>query len=43
MLRMKRAVKEHYGLDAHPENLFLGDATDEEIAMWQELTAGSDH
>jgi UDP-N-acetylmuramate dehydrogenase len=43
MLRMKRAVHEHYGLDAHPENLFLGDATDEEIAMWQELTAGSDH
>jgi UDP-N-acetylenolpyruvoylglucosamine reductase len=43
MLRMKRAVKEHYGLDAHPENLFLGDATPEEIEMWQELTAGSDH
>nr|AIA16614.1 Mur ligase family, glutamate ligase domain protein [uncultured bacterium] len=39
MLRMKRAVKEHYGLDAHPENLFLGDASEEEIALWQELTA----
>lgn len=37
MLRMKRAVKEHYGLDAHPENLFLGDATDEEITLWHEL------
>jgi UDP-N-acetylmuramate dehydrogenase len=43
MLRMKRAVKEHYGLDAHPENLFLGDATAEETEMWQELTEGSTH
>ena len=40
MLRMKRAIHERYGLDAHPENLLLGDATDEELAMWQELTAG---
>jgi UDP-N-acetylmuramate dehydrogenase len=38
MLRMKRAIRERYGLDAHPENLFLGDATDEEKALWQELT-----
>ena len=38
MLRMKRAIHEHYGLDAHPENLFLGDSTEEEIALWRELT-----
>lgn len=40
MLRMKRAVHEKYGLETHPENLFLGDATDEEQAMWEELTNG---
>lgn len=40
MLRMKRAIHERYGLDAHPENLFLGEATEEEQALWQELTAG---
>lgn len=40
MLRMKRAIHERYGLDAHPENLLLGDATDEEIALWRELNAG---
>lgn len=39
MLRMKRAIKEKYGFDAHPENLFLGDATEEELALWQELIA----
>lgn len=39
MLRMKRAIYERYGLDAHPENLFLGEATEEEQALWQELTA----
>lgn len=43
MLRMKQAVKEKYGLDTHPENLFLGEATDEEQALWQELTDGSSH
>jgi UDP-N-acetylmuramate dehydrogenase len=37
MLRMKRAIQEKYGLDVHPENLFLGDATDEERVLWQEL------
>jgi UDP-N-acetylmuramate dehydrogenase len=37
MLRMKRAVRERYDLDAHPENLFLGEATEEEQALWQEL------
>jgi hypothetical protein len=25
-------------LEAHPENRFLGDATSEEIALWEELT-----
>lgn len=43
MLRMKQAVKERYGLDAHPENLFLGDATPEERDIWQALTEGSTH
>ncbi|HEY9746281.1 MAG TPA: UDP-N-acetylmuramate dehydrogenase [Oculatellaceae cyanobacterium] len=43
MLRMKRAVKDRYGLDVYPENLFLGDATPEEAEMWQELTAGASH
>ncbi len=43
MLRMKRAIREKYELDAHPENLFLGDATDEEKALWQELTRGISH
>jgi UDP-N-acetylmuramate dehydrogenase len=40
MLRMKQAMKDHYGVDAHPENLFLGDATDEEKMLWQALTQG---
>jgi UDP-N-acetylmuramate dehydrogenase len=43
MQRMKRAIHETYGLDAHPENLFLGDATGEEQAIWQELTHGVSH
>ncbi len=38
MLRMKREVKARYNLDTHPENLFLGDATEEENKLWQELT-----
>lgn len=38
MLRMKRAIKENYGLEVHPENRFLGDASEEEIAIWEELT-----
>jgi len=43
MLRMKHAIKEAYGLDTHPENLFLGEANPEEQALWQELTAGASH
>jgi len=43
MLRMKKAIKEKYGLDTHPENLFLGEATEEEQVLWQELTEGSSH
>lgn len=43
MLRMKHAVKERYGLDTHPENLFLGDATVDEKALWAELTEGASH
>lgn len=38
MLRMKNAIKAEYGYNAHPENLFLGDATDEEKIYWTELT-----
>lgn len=38
MFRMKQAVQERYGLEAHPENLFLGDASEEEQAIWQALT-----
>lgn len=38
MVRMKETVKKTYGLDMHPENLLLGDATDEELALWQVLT-----
>jgi UDP-N-acetylenolpyruvoylglucosamine reductase len=37
MLRMKTAIREEYGLETHPENLFMGDATDEESALWQTL------
>lgn len=43
MTRMKQAVYEHYGLTTHPENLLLGDLTDEEQALWQALTAGATH
>jgi UDP-N-acetylmuramate dehydrogenase len=43
MLRIKQAVKERYGLDTHPENLFLGDATEEEQALLAELTEGASH
>lgn len=38
MLRMKTAIADHYGLEAHPENKFLGDATDEEQLLWTALT-----
>ena len=37
MLRMKFAIFEHYQLDVHPENKFIGDATDEEKRLWQQL------
>jgi UDP-N-acetylmuramate dehydrogenase len=43
MLRMKRAIQDRFGLDCHPENLFLGEATEEEQTLWQELTAGASH
>lgn len=38
MLRMKRLIHERYGLDAFPENRFIGDATEEEQSIWGELT-----
>ncbi len=37
MRRMQLAIREHYGLDTHPENLFLGEATPEERDLWQAL------
>jgi UDP-N-acetylmuramate dehydrogenase len=43
MLRMKTAIREVYGLDTHPENLFLGDATDEEKTLWQTLNEELPH
>jgi len=42
MLRMKRAIREHYNLEVFPENRFLGDATEEEITIWEELTGHAD-
>jgi hypothetical protein len=38
MARMKQAVKSHFGLEVFPEHRFLGDATQEEQALWEELT-----
>jgi len=38
MLRMKEAIKTHYGYDVHPENRFVGDATQEEEEIWSQLT-----
>lgn len=38
MLRMKRAIRDNYHCDVTPENVFLGDATDEEQALWRELS-----
>ncbi len=43
MTRMKQAIKARYGLDVFPENLFLGDATEEERILWEELTRGATH
>ncbi len=42
MCRMKQAIKEKYSVDVYPENFFIGDATDEEKALWAELTDGAD-
>jgi UDP-N-acetylmuramate dehydrogenase len=41
MRRMQHAIRERYGLDTHPENLFVGDATPEERDLWQALTEDS--
>jgi len=43
MLRMQQAIQERYGLSTHPENLFLGDATDKEQTLWQTLNEGAIH
>lgn len=39
MRRMKCAIREHYGVDVFPENVFIGNATEEEQGLWAELTA----
>jgi len=41
MVRMKRAIAETYGVAVFPENFFIGDATEEETQLWQELTGGA--
>lgn len=38
MRRMQVAIKENYQLETHPENKFLGDASQEEKQLWKELT-----
>ncbi len=38
MVRLKHLIKERYGLEAYPENRFLGDASDVEKSLWEELT-----
>ncbi len=38
MLRMKQAIRTETGLEARPENRFLGNASQEEKAIWEELT-----
>lgn len=38
MRKMQLAIKENYDLETHPENKFLGDATEEEKRLWKELT-----
>ncbi len=43
MTRMKQAVLDEFGLVTHPENLFLGSATEEENALWSALNAGNTH
>ncbi|MEB3244448.1 MAG: UDP-N-acetylmuramate dehydrogenase [Vampirovibrionales bacterium] len=37
MTRMQQAVQKAYGIKLHPENLFMGDASAEESALWQAL------
>jgi len=37
MLRMKQAIKARYGYDVHPENRFVGEATEEEQEIWSQL------
>jgi UDP-N-acetylmuramate dehydrogenase len=39
MRRMQLAAHEAYGVNLHPENLFLGDASAEEHELWQALTS----
>ncbi|MEB3205717.1 MAG: UDP-N-acetylmuramate dehydrogenase [Vampirovibrionales bacterium] len=38
MRRMQQAVQDAYGIHLRPENLFLGDASEEEMALWAQLT-----
>lgn len=44
MTRMKETVRARYNVEMFPENRFLGDATKEEIALWEDLTGhGQSH
>jgi UDP-N-acetylmuramate dehydrogenase len=38
MTRMQTRVAEEFGVTLRPENLFLGDATDDERTLWHRLT-----
>ena len=43
MLKMKTAIQTAYGLTIYPENKFIGLATQEEQAIWQQLHEGDPH
>lgn len=43
MLKMKTAIQTAYGLTVYPENKFIGLATQEEYAIWQQLHEGDPH
>jgi UDP-N-acetylmuramate dehydrogenase len=44
MRRVQQAIESAYGgLRVYPENRWMGEATPEELALWQALTAGDPH
>jgi UDP-N-acetylmuramate dehydrogenase len=40
MVRMRRAIQKHYGVDVTPENLLMGRLSPLEQALWKELHGG---